>query len=329
MPAADANHDVTDHVEVKTYQYKSGAVYEGTFDGNLRSGRGHWSHPSGETYEGQYANNKFEGLGVYVFNNTGKRYLGNWHGGQMNGMGIYYFNRENTAYYVGNYTDDKKDGSGHYMYETGIMTSQKWAAGQLKSEEETSPVEMVKVAIAKKELSEAVRVVAPKVLGEIPPPSEVRTFQFPSGATYTGQYFGTKKHGRGYWLHPEGDSYEGQFENNKHNGWGVYIIGRSGKKFVGLWQDGKMNGMGVYFFNPHETEYFIGFYRDDVKHGRGLYHFADSGNNRIQIWENGTLKEEADAGEAIVKEYLDTIRRIVDTVKPFAPSYEPIAFAAS
>lgn len=42
----------------------------------------------------------------------------------MNGEGLYYFNREHTAYYFGKYSHDKKDGSGHYMYETGVMTTQ-------------------------------------------------------------------------------------------------------------------------------------------------------------------------------------------------------------
>lgn len=314
--------------EIKKYTYKSGAVYEGTFDGNMRSGRGHWEHPEGEVYEGEYANNKQNGLGIYVFNDTGKRYLGHWVDGQMNGEGIYYFNRDKTAYYYGNYTNDKKDGSGHYMYETGVMTTQKWTMGALDTEEETPPVDIVDCEIAVKVLTDAVHAVAPNVMGVAPPPSEVRTFQFPSGATYTGQYYGTKKHGCGYWLHPEGDSYEGQFESNKHNGWGVYVIGRSGKKYVGHWRDGKMNGIGVYFFNPQETEYFVGLYREDVKNGRGLYHFAESGSSKIQMWENGTLKQEADADELTQKQYEAAIRKIIETVRPCAPNYEPVAFTS-
>lgn len=319
----------TNSSEVKSYIYKSGAVYEGTFDGNLRSGRGHWQHPKGETYEGEYADNKQSGLGVYTFEGTGKRYLGNWAEGSMNGEGVYFFNGERTAFYFGNYTADKKDGpDGRYMYETGVMTSQSWKNGALQSEEETRPVEMVETSIRVKDLADRVRLAAPKELGEVPPPSEVRTFQFPSGATYTGQYCGPKKHGRGYWLHPEGDSYEGQFENNKHNGWGVYIIGRSGKKFVGEWRDGKMHGMGVYFFNPQETEYFVGHYREDVKHGRGMYHFSNSGNCMVQMWQNGNLTQEAPVDADDLREYAEAIRKIIDTVTPFAPNYEPIAFAS-
>ncbi|GET93472.1 hypothetical protein, conserved [Leishmania tarentolae] len=313
---------------IKTYTYKSGAVYEGTFDGNMRSGRGHWTHPQGERYEGEYKDNKQNGLGVYIFSETGKKYLGNWEAGQMNGAGLYFFNNDCTAYYFGNYTKDKKDGDGHYMYETGVMTTQKWNMGALLKEEETPPSEIVECAVKIKELMDAVRAMAPKELGEIPPPSEVRTFQFPSGATYTGQYFGTKKHGRGYWLHPEGDSYEGQFDSNHHSGWGVYVIGRSGKKYVGQWRNGKMNGIGVYFFNPQETEYYVGLYRDDVKNGRGMYHFAESGVSMVQMWENGVLRQEAEANKLTEKAYEEAIRKIIEVVKPYAPNYEPLTFGS-
>lgn len=311
--------------EIKKYTYKSGAVYEGTFAGALREGRGRWVHPNGETYEGEYVANKQEGRGVYTFPDTGKRYVGHWRGGAMNGKGVYYFNSERSAYYFGNYTNDKKDGSGFYLYENGVATMQKWQSGKLSSEEEAAPVAAVESAIALRALVNDVRTVAPTELGEEPPSSEVRTFQFPSGATYTGQYYGTKKHGTGYWLHPEGDSYEGQFESNKHNGWGVYIIGRSGKKFVGQWEDGKMHGLGVYFFTPQETDYYVGRYKEDAKHGRGLYHFAD-GSNVIQTWENGTLKQEMPAEKATADAYAEAIRKIIETTKVYAPNYDPIAF---
>ncbi|KAH9598189.1 MORN motif [Trypanosoma melophagium] len=307
------------------YTYKSGAVYEGTFDGTKRHGRGHWRHPGGETYEGEYVNNKQEGLGVYLFTESGKCYLGQWKAGEMHGEGVYYFTHDHNTFYVGGYAHDKKNGSGFYCYENGIVTSQMWDNGLLQSETEATPLQRVECAMKVESITAAVRAVAPNVLGVQPPPSEVRTFQFPSGATYTGQYYGTKKHGVGYWAHPEGDSYDGQFESNKHSGWGVYIIGRSGKKYVGHWSDGKMNGVGVYFFNPQETEYFIGSYRDDVKHGRGLYHFAESGSNRLQLWENGSIKDEVDGDETVVQQYHAAMKKIIEIVRSFAPRYEPIS----
>ncbi|KEG07638.1 hypothetical protein DQ04_09211010 [Trypanosoma grayi] len=305
------------------YTYKSGAVYEGTFNGTKRHGRGHWHHPGGETYEGEYVNNKQEGMGVYLFAGSGKRYIGHWKEGEMDGEGVYYYSPDGGTYYVGGYAQDKKNGRGCYCYENGIVTVQGWLQGVLQSEVEATMMQRVEATLHIEAITAAVRGVAPTELGAQPPPSEVRTFQFPSGATYTGQYHGTKKHGTGYWLHPEGDSYDGQFEQNKHSGWGVYLIGRSGKKYVGHWHDGKMNGVGIYYFNAEETEYFIGSYKDDVKHGHGFYRFAESGNSKLQLWENGAIKEESDAEEAVVQQYQAAMRKIIEIVRPFATHYVP------
>eukprot|EP00796_Vickermania_ingenoplastis_P008146 gene8146-5678_t len=313
-------------VDMREYTFPSGAAYKGGFKGNLRHGQGYWLHPNGEQYEGQYQANKKHGLGVYRFKDTGKEYIGEWAEDKMEGGGVYYFNRDHTAMYFGTYSKDKKHGKGLYQYENGLLTSQEWNNGELVHESALPPQELVDLSLGLRRLVEKVRAVAPKLLGEMPAASEVRAFQFPSGATYTGQYFGTKKHGTGQWLHPEGDRYEGQFEFNKHHGWGVYTIGRSGKKYVGEWRAGKMNGIGVYFFTPEESEYYVGPYKNDVKHGKGMYHFASNQKNKVQYWEDGTLVKEENATPEDVTAYEETIQKIIDVVRPFAPEYEQRIF---
>ncbi|KAG8345289.1 hypothetical protein TRVL_03893 [Trypanosoma vivax] len=310
--------------QTRRYTYRSGAVYEGSFEGTKRHGRGHWIHPGGESYEGEYVENKQEGLGVYRFVESGKCYVGNWKSGQMHGEGVYFFSADCCTYYVGSYSDDKKDGVGFYSYENGVVTSQRWARGELQHEEEATPLQRVECTVKVDSILAQVRGVAPAVLGERLAPSGERSFQFPSGATYIGEHHGTKKHGVGYWCHPEGDSYEGQYEMNRHSGWGVYTVGRSGKKFVGHWRDGKMHGVGVYFFNPQETEYYIGAYKSDVKHGRGLYHFAESGRNKVQLWVDGSIVEEAESDDILLKQYEEAMKRIMQLVRPYAPRYTPL-----
>lgn len=325
-PAAGAAIATTEPtLENKTYTYQSGAVYEGTFKGTKRHGRGHWQHPDGEVFEGEYEDNKQHGLGVYVFGSSGKRYLGSWAQGEMSGEGIYYFTAR-SMYYVGGYEKDKKHGTGFYMYENGVLTLQSWSYGEMTSETEAQPRDHVEAARKVREIFCSVRKVAPKQLGAQPAALDVKTFQFPSGATYTGEYYGTKKHGLGYWLHPEGDSFEGEFEDNRHVGWGVYVTGKSGKKYVGQWEDGKMSGWGVYFFTPQETEYYVGQYRDDRKHGMGMYHFAESGDSKVMTWENGQLVKEFDADENTVVSFVTAIKRIVDIVGRVAPHYKPVNF---
>lgn len=312
--------------EVKEYTFPSGAKYKGTFHDTLRHGHGYWCHPCGEEYEGYYVDNMKCGLGHYRFQDSGKEYIGHWGDDKQNGVGIYYFNAKKTAVYFGSYTNDKKDGKGQYLYENGTITEQHWSNGTLLSEEKLAPHLLVKRSRDLRQLVDEVQQ-ANSHMGVVHPPStDVRAFQFPSGATYTGQYFGTKKHGTGQWLHPEGDKYEGQFYLNKHCGWGVYVIGRSGKKYVGEWSEGKMSGVGVYFFTPEETEYFVGMYRNDVKHGVGMYHFSGNQKNKIQHWEEGTLVDERLATPEEAQAYTDVIQEIINTVRPYAPEYEPMIF---
>lgn len=331
QPAAEGSHSnaaAAEQLEFKTYTYGTGAVYQGTFKGTKRHGRGHWQHPTGEIYEGEYEDNKPSGRGVYIFSDSGKRYIGFWRAGVMHGLGVYFFTSNKNSYYLGNYDTDRKHGHGYYLYDNGIMTIQNWDKGELANEVEASPVDRIECAKQLRELVANVRMVAPKEIGVWPERLETKSFQFPSGATYCGQFYGTKKHGQGNWTHPEGDSYEGQFEDNKHEGWGVYISGRSGKKYVGEWAGGKMHGWGVYFFNPQETEYFVGQYRDDKKDGTGIYHFAESGQTKAQIWAMGELVKETDADEEITLAYIDGIKKLVSVVAPYAPRYHSKAFSS-
>lgn len=316
-------------LELKTYKYQTGAVYTGQFKGTKRHGKGHWRHPDGETYEGQYVDNKQNGYGIYVWEKSDKRYLGTWQDGKMHGEGIYFFNSGHNTYYCGGYMNDKKHGQGYYLYENGVMTHQSWEDGALKNEQETTPAQRVQCARKVRDLFTLVRQSAPKLLGEQPAKLEANTFTFQSGATYNGQYSGMKKHGQGFWWHPEGDSYEGTFEDNKHCGWGVYSTGRSGKKYVGQWENGKMNGWGVYFFNNQETEYFVGQYKEDKKDGIGMYHFAETGTSHVQVWSNGEIMKDTPAEEDSIAKFIAAIREIIATVGPFAPSYHSSAFGSA
>lgn len=318
---------MTSEPVIQDYTFPSGATYIGTFKDNLRHGKGYWVHPVGEVYEGEYELNKKQGLGVYSFKSSGKMYIGEWKNNKVEGEGIYYFNSPHTALYFGQYAADQKHGKGIYLYENGVLTSQEWREGELVRETQLPPEELLQYAVRKRALIDRVRrLVAPRALGKVPPESEIRVFQFPSGSTYRGQYYGTKKHGTGQWVHPEGDQYDGQFEFNKHHGWGIYTIGESGKKFVGEWKTGKMNGVGVYFFTPEETEYFVGTYRNDVKHGKGMYHFVAENKNKVQWWEEGTLVKEENASEEEAKAYQKLIQDIIDVVKPYAPDYQQKIF---
>ena len=314
---------MTEQLEFKTYLYQNtGAVYEGTFMGKLRHGRGHWKHPNGELFEGEYQHNKQNGKGIYMFGATGKMYAGDWLDGQMDGTGIYFFNATRTTYYVGGYAKEKKHGSGYYMYESGVMTVQKWNHGELTDEAESTVVDRIACAAQLHSILQEVRHVAPKEMGDWPKQLSRKRFEFESGGTYDGEFIGNKKHGQGHWMHPDGDYYEGQFFDNRHDGWGVYFSATTGKHYVGQWQNGLMNGWGVYFFSPNEDEFFIGTYTEDKKDGRGLYKFA-TGQMRFQLWRMGELVECVEANPTVVQTHMAGVKKLLSVVAPFAPHFTP------
>eukprot|EP01061_Rhynchopus_euleeides_P004985 TRINITY_DN14225_c0_g1_i1.p1 TRINITY_DN14225_c0_g1~~TRINITY_DN14225_c0_g1_i1.p1 ORF type:complete len:344 (+),score=111.79 TRINITY_DN14225_c0_g1_i1:182-1213(+) len=303
----------------KEYTFPSGTSFRGGFLETKKEGRGFWKHPEGETYEGEYHDNRQHGWGVYDFPDTGKRYAGQWVDGMMNGDGVYTFNKEGSEYYVGMYRGDKKHTKGLYRYRLdGRVTEQEWNEGELVSEVDASPLVQLRYHARKISIEQHVddvcrnqthQATTDKIELEFQKRLEHKQYTFPSGAKYSGTFLGTKKHGYGVWEHPSGDSYEGNFRYNKHEGWGTYRIGKSGKHYAGAWKNGKMDGWGVYFFNDARTEYYIGTYVSDAKEGAGVYVFA-SGNVKFQKWEKGTLLDEVEAPNYVIDEFEEVKRQI-------------------
>ena len=100
---------------------------------------GSFTFPSGNTYIGEWQNNKIHGLGTFIFKNgekyvgenennyrhgqgtntypNGDKYVGEYQNGNKHGQGNYTF--ANGEKYVGEYKDGKYDGRGTYTWATG------------------------------------------------------------------------------------------------------------------------------------------------------------------------------------------------------------------
>ena len=81
--------------------------------------------------------------------------------------------------------------------------------------------------------------------------------------------------------------YIGQFVDGRRNGYGVFYF-NSGDKYEGYWVNDKRNGNGTYYFKQEECKY-VGDWKNDLRHGKGF--LIDHARSRLQIWENGKLKE--------------------------------------
>ena len=94
--------------------YKSGNYYIGPFKNGLRHGKGKEYYKDGRIkYEGDFANDKFEGKGKYIYDN-GNYYIGEFKNGLSHGRGILYFSNGRIKY-EGDFVKDKYEGKNIFL----------------------------------------------------------------------------------------------------------------------------------------------------------------------------------------------------------------------
>jgi hypothetical protein len=138
-PAAESVALATTVIEGKNFRYEGQVNAEGQ-----KQGHGILIFATGDTYTGQWRNDRMNGEGTYEFAD-GDKYVGQWRDGKMNGRGTYTY--ANGDRYIGLFADDVKDGPGTYQFENGdrwegrYLKGRKhgkaeyiWANGQRKQE---------------------------------------------------------------------------------------------------------------------------------------------------------------------------------------------------
>jgi hypothetical protein len=84
------------------------ARYEGNYKDGLRCGFGKMTFPSGDTYEGEWQDNKMSGEGTYWYKKSNDIYSGAWANNKKNGEGRYEFGADSSIL-VGNWTNGQID----------------------------------------------------------------------------------------------------------------------------------------------------------------------------------------------------------------------------
>lgn len=111
---------------VKTYS--DGSVYEGNFLNGERSGFGKCVKPSGNTYEGEWKNDRRHGKGVEWYSD-GSTYKGNFVDGRKHGLGIYR-NPEGGSY-EGKWKAGKPHGHGTETFSDGTTYVGEFVEGKM------------------------------------------------------------------------------------------------------------------------------------------------------------------------------------------------------
>ena len=90
-----------------TCYFINGDSYEGDWKNNKEEGKGIYRYKSGDIYEGDFKNDIRHGKGIYYYIN-GDRYEGDFKNGKREGQGIIY--RSNGDRMMGDYSNDKPIG---------------------------------------------------------------------------------------------------------------------------------------------------------------------------------------------------------------------------
>ena len=101
----------------KGKDYRNNSKYEGDFIKDKKCGKGKIIFDSGDTYEGEFRDNKFNGYGHYIWFKNGHEYKGNYFNGKFHGEGFYKWGK--NEYYNGEYVNGIKEGEGEISYADG------------------------------------------------------------------------------------------------------------------------------------------------------------------------------------------------------------------
>ncbi len=248
----------------------------------FRHGHGTMYYDNGDTYTGEFVNDKFQGTGVYRWHD-GDVHAGAWHQGERHGVG---------AYHNHSATDIAKRGSVEYSkFENGKAVGEgvSWNAARTVAHklQDGEVVHEVTLALAKKIASDAFGL-------EVPEPSSTTAAHENSETTTT--LFGDT-------LSPESKSTTGSSKPSKPKAAGLLgrlfssrTVDSDGTfhfKDLGVWgsyeggvdENGNRFGQGKMTYTDGTS--YEGTFEDDKYHGdRGIYRWSD-GEEHEGSWKEG------------------------------------------
>ena len=202
---------------------------------------GTYTFPDGETYVGEWKDDKKNGQGTFTFAD-GTKFIGEYKDGKRDGrFEVAYASGEK---YVGEFKDGKKSGQGTYTYADGDKYVGEWKDGKRNGHFEVTYAD------------------GATYVGEVKDDkkSGQGTYTFADGETYVGEFKDSKKNGQGTATYTSGNKYVGEFKDDEKNGQGTFTFA-DGTKFIGEYKNGKRHGQGTFTFADGRIE--EGIWNDD------------------------------------------------------------------
>ena len=282
--------------------YNNGDYYVGSWNGNMRSGKGYYAWNSGEKYQGEWKDDKRDGEGVNYYVN-GDIARGNYKNDQFTGFGTYKWSNGESA--TGQWKNTKLEG-----FATWTLADGRIYIGYYKNHEKNGKFTLVSVS-GEKEIAyykNDEKIINTNTntntntninINNVGNKNQLKECEKNkifnncygeylyeegdnAGDKYVGAWRNDKYHGHGTYTFADGENYVGEFENDKYHGNGTYTYA-NGEKYAGEYENGKMHGLGTSTYAGGDT--YVGETKNEKREGHGTYTFA-SGEKYAGEWQN-------------------------------------------
>jgi hypothetical protein len=263
-------------------------------------GRGVYTYPTGDVYEGGFRQGKRHGFGIYIEFVTKNQYEGEWVADQRHGQGVL-SSKTHGYIYDGEWKEDMRCGRGHsslknvenytgewlenHFHGTGIYSN---VDGDLYDGEWKQGVKhgMGKLTIVRsgveKEFGGLKQYIGEWKDGQF---DGMGTVLYMDGTEYSGTFACGKRQGNGTIICANGDRYEGQWWKGYKHGEGSCVSFKSGIVREGTWKkDVELDGLWFLIYPNHDK--YTGACRRGRPWGEGICKYAN-GSSYSGMWMDG------------------------------------------
>lgn len=272
------------------YALPNGDRYEGEVADNKRTGRGVYRFANGDRYEGEFVADQFMGRGVMQFAN-GDRYEGQFRGTAKQGDGVMVF--ANKDRYEGQFDDNVYHGKGTFTFASGERYSGSYRKGIKQGQGEQLFANQDRYVGSFDNDKPHGKGITHHANGDVYEGEFVQgvkqgagVYRFANGDRYEGDFAEGVFSGRGRLYLAGGDRYEGDFRANVKEGQGVHYFANR-DRYEGSFKGGAQHGAGTHYFANGDR--FVGQFAAGLRHGKGVHHFS-SGQAREIEYVNGAEK---------------------------------------